>query len=82
MIACQSHEVWALNKQRAGYIYGITRNDGEDGEQKTHPEMVPFCVLTDDNKDQTRARSGGEHGNKGTEAAVVVLKMLALGSEL
>ncbi|MBM72252.1 MAG: 6,7-dimethyl-8-ribityllumazine synthase [Crocinitomicaceae bacterium] len=43
---------------------------------------VSFCVLTDDNEDQTRARSGGEHGNKGTEAAVVVLKMLALGSEL
>ena len=43
---------------------------------------VSFCVLTDDNKDQTRDRSGGEHGNKGTEAAVVVLKMLALGSEL
>ena len=43
---------------------------------------VSFCVLTDDNEDQTRDRSGGEHGNKGTEAAVVVLKMLALGSEL
>ena len=43
---------------------------------------VSFCVLTDDNEDQTRARSGGEHGNKGAEAAVVVLKMLALGSEL
>ena len=43
---------------------------------------VSFCVLTDDNEEQTRARSGGEHGNKGTDAAVVVLKMLALGSEL
>ena len=43
---------------------------------------VSFCVLTDDNEDQTRDRSGGKHGNKGTEAAVVVLKMLALGSEL
>ena len=43
---------------------------------------VSFCVLTDDNEEQTRARSGGEHGNKGTEAAVVVLKMLALTSAL
>ena len=43
---------------------------------------VSFCVLTDDNEDQTRARSGGKHGNKGTEAAVVVLKMIALRSEL
>ena len=57
MIACQSHEVWALNKQRAGYIYGKTRNDGEDGEQKTHPEMVPFCVLTDDAKKYDRTTS-------------------------
>ncbi len=43
---------------------------------------VSFCVLTDNNEEQTRARSGGEHGNKGTEAAVVVLKMLALTPEL
>ena len=43
---------------------------------------VSFCVLTDDNEDQTRARSGGEHGNKGIEAAVVVLKMIALSSQL
>ena len=43
---------------------------------------VSFCVLTDDNEDQTRARSGGEHGNKGTEAAVVVLRMIALSSQL
>lgn len=38
-----------------------------------------FCVLTDDNLDQARARSGGKHGNKGVEAAVALLKMAALG---
>ena len=37
-----------------------------------------FCVLTDDNIEQSRARSGGVHGNKGTEAAVAALKMLKL----
>ncbi len=37
-----------------------------------------FCVLTDDTIDQSRARSGGEHGNKGTEAAVAMLKMLSM----
>ena len=26
-----------------------------------------FCVLTDDTIEQSRARSGGEHGNKGVE---------------
>lgn len=37
-----------------------------------------FCVLTDNNIEQSRARSGGKHGNKGTEAAVAALKMMAL----
>jgi 6,7-dimethyl-8-ribityllumazine synthase len=37
-----------------------------------------FCVLTDNTIEQSRARSGGVHGNKGTEAAVAALKMMAL----
>ena len=41
-----------------------------------------FCVLTDDNEAQSAARSGGEHGNKGVEAAVGLLKMLALRAQL
>ena len=43
---------------------------------------VAFCVLTDNSAEQAKDRSGGKHGNKGTEAAVVILKMLALRSEL
>ena len=43
---------------------------------------VAFCVLTDINAEQAAARSGGEHGNKGIEAAVVVMKMIALRSNL
>lgn len=39
---------------------------------------VIFCVLTDNNIAQSRARSGGEHGNKGTEAAIAAIKMAAL----
>lgn len=39
---------------------------------------VIFGVLTDDNIEQSRARSGGKHGNKGTEAAFTALKMLHL----
>lgn len=35
-----------------------------------------FCVLTDDNKEQSVARSGGALGNKGVEAAVTALKMI------
>lgn len=41
-----------------------------------------FCVLTDDNIEQSRARSGGVHGNKGVEAAVAVLKMLRMKEKL
>ena len=35
-----------------------------------------FCVLTDDNWDQARDRSGGKHGNKGIECAVACLQMM------
>lgn len=41
-----------------------------------------FCVLTDDNIEQSRARSGGVHGNKGIEAAVAALEMLQLRQSL
>ena len=43
---------------------------------------VIFCVLTDDNIEQSRARSGGKHGNKGTEAAIAAIQMAVLGKEL
>ncbi|AKA33947.1 6,7-dimethyl-8-ribityllumazine synthase [Flagellimonas lutaonensis] len=40
---------------------------------------VIFCVLTDDTKQQAIDRSGGKHGNKGSEAAVAAIKMATLG---
>ena len=39
---------------------------------------VIFCVLTDNNKQQAIDRSGGKHGNKGTEAAIAAIKMAQL----
>ena len=36
---------------------------------------IIFCVLTDHKKSQSIARSGGEHGNKGVEAAIAAIKM-------
>jgi 6,7-dimethyl-8-ribityllumazine synthase len=39
---------------------------------------VIFGVLTTDNKEQAFDRAGGKHGNKGDEAAITALKMLAL----
>ncbi len=35
-----------------------------------------FCLLTDDTKEQSIARSGGNLGNKGVEAAVTALQMI------
>lgn len=39
---------------------------------------VIFCVLTDNNLQQSLDRSGGKHGNKGIEAAVAAIKMVNL----
>ena len=39
---------------------------------------VIFCVLTDNTKQQSIDRSGGKHGNKGTEAAIAAIKMAQL----
>jgi 6,7-dimethyl-8-ribityllumazine synthase len=39
---------------------------------------VVFCVLTDNTMQQAIDRSGGIHGNKGTEAGVVAIKMAYL----
>ena len=55
---------------------GILRVNQDTGKP------VMFCVLTDDTAEQAEARSGGVHGNKGIEAAVGLLKMLALRSSL
>lgn len=55
------------------------------GIQKLNTEQdipVIFCVLTDDNIEQSRARSGGKHGNKGDECAAAALKMAAFKKNL
>ena len=42
---------------------------------------VVFCVLTDNNEQQSIDRSGGIYGNKGTEAAIAAIKMAFLRQE-
>ena len=39
---------------------------------------VIFCLLTDNTMQQSIDRSGGKHGNKGTEAAIAAIKMAEL----
>ena len=45
---------------------------------------IPFIfgVLTTDNFQQAKDRSGGKHGNKGDEAAFTAIKMIALNNSL
>ncbi len=43
---------------------------------------VIFGVLTTDNQGQALDRAGGKHGNKGVEAAVTALQMLALNQNV
>ena len=39
---------------------------------------VAFCLLTDNNIQQSIDRSGGKHGNKGVECAIACMKMIDL----
>ena len=42
-----------------------------------YDKPVIFGVLTTDNQAQAEDRAGGKHGNKGDEAAITAIKMLA-----
>ena len=55
---------------------GVTQGLMQLGLASGKPAI--FCVLTDDRIEQSRARSGGEHGNKGIEAGVACIEMLHL----
>ncbi|MFM8950946.1 MAG: 6,7-dimethyl-8-ribityllumazine synthase, partial [Bacteroidota bacterium] len=43
-----------------------------------HAAPFIFGVLTTDNMEQAKDRSGGKHGNKGVEAAVTAIKITKL----
>lgn len=57
-----------------GVTYGITELN------ITLEKPIVFGVLTTNNMQQAKDRSGGKHGNKGDEAAVTALKMIAIKS--
>src|SRR5262249_56353696 len=59
------------------YVAGeAARGIGEVARR--HDLPVAFGVLTTDTVEQALARAGGERGNKGYEAAVTALEMVAL----
>ena len=55
---------------------GVTQGIKDLNIQSDIP--VIFCVLTDNTHQQSVDRSGGIHGNKGTEAAIAAIKMAQL----
>jgi 6,7-dimethyl-8-ribityllumazine synthase len=59
-----------------GVTHGITSLNME------YNMPVIFGVLTTDNMEQAKDRAGGKHGNKGEEAAITAIKMVALQREL
>ncbi len=59
------------------YVCQATAQGIMDVNLRTRVPVI-FCVLTDDNMQQARDRSGGRHGNKGVDGAVAALKMAAL----
>lgn len=57
------------------YVCSAVANGIKDCNTMSDTPTI-FCVLTDDNEAQSLARSGGDLGNKGVEAAVSALKMI------
>lgn len=57
---------------------GVTQGITSLNLQSDRP--VIFCVLTDNTMQQAIDRSGGKHGNKGDEAAIAALKMIAVAN--
>ena len=55
---------------------GVTQGVKDLNVQTDTP--VIFCLLTDNTMQQSIDRSGGKHGNKGTEAAIAAIKMIDL----
>ena len=55
---------------------GVTQGIKDLNMQTDMP--VIFCLLTDNTEQQSIDRSGGKHGNKGTEAAIAAIKMAYL----
>lgn len=53
---------------------GVTQGITQCNTQTQVPAI--FCVLTDDTREQSIARSGGKLGNKGVEAATTALRMI------
>lgn len=65
--------------------YDYVCNSVTDGVTRLmldYKKPIGFGVLTTENEEQALARAGGDHGNKGAEAAQVVMEMIGLTGEI
>ena len=53
LLAKNTHDVWARQRIREGWVYGELR----DAEQKTHPDLVPYEELPEGEKQYDRSTS-------------------------
>ena len=49
-IAENLHDVWSINRINEGWTYGNKRDD----DKKKHPDLIPYCALTDSEKEYDR----------------------------
>jgi 6,7-dimethyl-8-ribityllumazine synthase len=61
------------------FVCSATAQGIKDLNVQTEVPVI-FCVLTDNTMQQAIDRSGGKHGNKGTEAAIAAIKMASIGN--
>ena len=65
--------------------YDYVCNSVTDGVTRLmldYKKPIGFGVLTTENEEQALVRAGGSHGNKGEEAAQVVMEMIGLIQEI
>jgi ryanodine receptor 2 len=63
LIAENVHETWAQSRLNQGWTYGERRND----DIKTHPSLIPYEQLSEEEKDYDR--------NTSVETLKLILKL-------
>lgn len=53
-LAKNTHEVWAQQRMKNGWVYGPNRDD----EKKTHPDLVAYEELPESEKEYDRSVAG------------------------
>lgn len=53
LLAKNTHEIWAENRIKEGWVYGIVRDDAK----KHHPCLIPYEELPESEKDYDRDTS-------------------------